>query len=111
MFDDVNIDLKRDIAEINAGQALLLKGGNIQTSSGRIFHTHGDWRKAIYPVSGPGLVVLSQAEYSIYIKMVKAGGMIEDAGKGFDGMMNSGNKGFNASSEQRLTELFKSKRD
>ena len=56
-------------------------------------------------------MILRQAEYSIYIKMVKAGGLIGGVRKGFDGMINSGNKGFNGSSEQRLTELFKSKRD
>ena len=103
------VDIKADLAEINAGKAILLEGGDIMTSSGRIYGTHPG-SSTIFPRSGPGLVQLSQAEFSIYTKIVKSGGLQGGALKAFEGMLNAGNSGLNESSRQKLIELFESKK-
>ncbi|WP_259779857.1 hypothetical protein [Aestuariispira ectoiniformans] len=105
-----DIDLEADIAEINAGQAKILENGHVQASSGRIFGTHSDGRAAIYPISGPGLVNLSQAEFNIFRQMTRTGGLKGHARRAFDGMVRSGNSGLDMTSKQRLIDLFESRK-
>jgi hypothetical protein len=104
-----DIDIAGDIAEINAGKAVKLPNGNIQTSSGRIYGTHPD-SPAVFPRSGPGTVSLTQAEFEIYRQMVESGGLTGNARRAFEGMSRARNGGLSADSEQKLIELFNSRR-
>ncbi|MCE4056172.1 hypothetical protein [Pseudomonas sp. Au-Pse12] len=103
------IDLKVDIAEINSGKANLLSGGDILTSSGRVYGTHPG-SSTIFLRTGPGLVQLSQAEFGIYTDMVKNGGLQGGALKAFEGMLKGGNPGLSEASRQKLIDLFSSRK-
>jgi len=103
------IDLRVDIAEINSGKATLLSGGDILTSSGRVYGTHPG-SSTIFPRTGPGLVQLSQAEFGIYTDMVKNGGLQGGALKAFEGMLKGGNPGLSEASRQKLIDLFSSRK-
>ncbi|MFZ6760928.1 polymorphic toxin-type HINT domain-containing protein [Undibacterium sp. Ji50W] len=102
------VDIEGDIQAINNGEGILQPDGKILTPSGRIYGTHPD-SSTIYPVDGPGLVNLSQAEFAIYKEMLKSGGLQGDALRAFEGMMKAGNGGLNEESAQKLIDLFNSK--
>ena len=104
-----DVDIAADVAEINAGRATRLPNDDIQTTSGRIYGTHPD-SPAVFPRSGPGTVSLTQAEFEIYRQMVESGGLTGNARKAFDGMMKAENGGLSVASEQRLLDLFSSRK-
>ena len=105
-----NVDLNADIDEINTGRAILLNNGDILTSSGRVWGRHtGSGETGVFPRSGPGLVNLTQAEFSVFRMMLPSGGLTGNARKSFDGLTNANNAGLNAGSEQRLINLYNSR--
>ncbi|GFE50897.1 hypothetical protein So717_26500 [Roseobacter cerasinus] len=104
-----DVDLSSDIAEINAGQAFRLDNGDILTNSGRVYGTHGAESAAVFPRSGPGLVNLTQAEFSVLRTMTSSGGMTGNAERALAGMIRSGNPGVTSASRQRLIDLFASR--
>jgi hypothetical protein len=54
-------------------------------------------------------VDLTQAEFKVFLEMIESGGLAGNARKAFDGMMQAGNGGLNAASEQKLIDLFNSR--
>jgi filamentous hemagglutinin len=102
------VDIAADIDEIASGRAVLLPNGDIATSSGRTYGRHPG-SNTVYPKDGPGLVQLTQAEFEVYKKMVRDGGLSGGALRGLEGMIKSGNPGVNSSTKARLGELFGSR--
>ncbi len=104
-----DIDLNVDLAEINAGKASLLSSGDILTSSGRVYGTHPG-SSTIFPRTGPGLVQLTQAEFGLYVDMVRNGGLQGGALRAYEGMLRAGNPGLSEGSGQKLINLFNSRK-
>jgi hypothetical protein len=104
-----DVDTAADIAEINAGRATRLPNGDIQTSSGRIYGTHPD-KPSVFPRRGPGAINLTQAEFDVYRRMVDSGGLVGDAKKFLDGLLQGKNGGVSPQSEQKLLELYNSRK-
>lgn len=104
-----DVDLAVDLAEINAGRAELLDTGDILTSSGRIYGTHGTGGSGVFPRRGPGLVDVTQAEFDILRTMSTSGGMTGNAERALNGMLRSGNGGVTAGTRNKLIRLFDSR--
>lgn len=67
-------DLKSDIAEINAGHAIILPGGDVVTSSGRVCGGYPG-KNSVFPREGPGLIKLARAEFGLFQSMLRDGGL------------------------------------
>jgi len=105
-----HVDPAADIAEINAGMATQLSNGDILTSGGRIYGRHPGLDSVFLRSGSPGTVDLTQAEFRVLQAMIDAGGLTGNARKMFDGMRNANNQGLSAASEQKLLDLYNSKR-
>jgi hypothetical protein len=105
-----DVNLAADIAEINAGRAVRLPNGDITTSSGRVYGGHPGL-DSVFPRSGsPSTVDLTQAEFSVLREMMDSGGLTGNARKMYDGMRAANNSGLSPASEQKLIDLYNSRR-
>jgi hypothetical protein len=107
-----DINLSFDEKQINAGQGFRLRNdNNILAPSGVIYGTHSDGRLGIFPRSGsPRTVDLNQAEFQLLKTMIRSGGLKDDAQRQLDGYIISGNKGITPGSQQKLIDLYNSRR-
>ena len=101
-----HIDTKADLREISEGKATLLKNGDIQTTSGRIYGKHPESDQVFLRTGSPGTVDLTRAEFRIFTKMIEEKGLKNGALKMLDKMLEKGNAGLSSHSKDKLLDLF-----
>lgn len=100
------IDVSSDLAEINAGRAVLNEAGDIVVSSGRTYGRHTESGNVFLRSGSPGTVDVTQAEFRVLRLMVQNGGLQGPAASLLDGLLEAGNAGVSGDSVARLLRLY-----
>lgn len=92
-------EVAKDLREIHMNGESIRQGEFFHTSSGRVYGLH---ENSIHPVSGPGTVNITSAEYNVLISAKKKG--LENARKTLDIMTQKGI--FTAEQKARTSQLL-----